>query len=697
LASRAERAPAATLSLVRAVPIWVWLGAMVAVSAGVRLWLGQRMPGPWIMVDELIYSELGRSLTGGELAIRGEPTGSYGVVYPLLISPAYALFDSLPSAYVAVKAINAALVSLAAVPAYLLARRLLSRELSLLAAVLALAPPSLVYTGTVMTENAFYPLFLLVALVLVRTLERPTLRRQLALLVLCGLAYETRPQAVALVAAALTAPLLLGWSSVKAHRLLYGLVLGGGALLVLAQLVRGGGLSGLLGAYGVVAQQSYDAGEIAKWLLYHVAELDLYLGVFPLVALVALLARWREHPPELRAFLAATVALTAWLTLVVAVFASRFALRVQERNLYYVVPLLAIVLLAWVSRGAPRPRPVLAAAAAAGLLPAVLPYRSLIDVPARSDTLMLLPWWQLQDSLIALDQVVWVATACTLLAAAVFVLVPARYALALPVVVLAYWALALWPVEAGPHGVQKASAGALFAGIAEPRKDWVDRAVRDGAEVAVLWTGNVDVFAVWENEFFSRSVGTVYSVTDWNPGNLPVRRVSIREDGYVVDGQGERIEVRYVLLDGSVTPRGTLIAADERKGMFVYRVDGLLRSLARVRGLYPNDTWSGREVEYRRLECSGGSLAVKVHGDPNLFPREQRITARSGARDTISVVLRPGAELTLSVRLRPRNGVCTAGFAVTPTARPSEVTKGANPDSRELGTHFDSFTYTPPQ
>ena len=74
------------------------------------------------------------------------------------------------------KAINAFVVSLAAIPAYFLARRVLPTGLSLLAAVLAVALPSLAYAGQVMTENVFYPLFLCVTLVLVLTLERPTRR-----------------------------------------------------------------------------------------------------------------------------------------------------------------------------------------------------------------------------------------------------------------------------------------------------------------------------------------------------------------------------------------------------------------------------------------------------------------------------------------------------------------------------------------
>ena len=115
-------------SLVRAVPVWAWLTAIVAVSALARFVLALRVEAPWIMVDELIYSELARGLADGDgWSIRGVATNAYGFVYPLLLAPAYALFDSLPQAYAAVKAINSVVISLAALPAYFLARRVLPR------------------------------------------------------------------------------------------------------------------------------------------------------------------------------------------------------------------------------------------------------------------------------------------------------------------------------------------------------------------------------------------------------------------------------------------------------------------------------------------------------------------------------------------------------------------------------------------
>src|SRR5205823_3979051 len=160
--------------LVARVPVWAWLIALVAASMAARIALSRHLVAPWIMVDELIYSELGKSFAaGGDFLVRSQHTGWYGYVYPVLIAPAWAAFKAVPDAYAAAKGINALVMSLAAVPAYFLARRVLDKWWALAAAALAVAIPSMVYTGTLMTENAFYPVFLTVVLALVVWLERP--------------------------------------------------------------------------------------------------------------------------------------------------------------------------------------------------------------------------------------------------------------------------------------------------------------------------------------------------------------------------------------------------------------------------------------------------------------------------------------------------------------------------------------------
>ena len=65
------------------VPAWTWLAVIVIASALFRFQLSRDSPGPWIFVDELIYSELAKSLAaGGDLHLRDVPAGGYGVVYP---------------------------------------------------------------------------------------------------------------------------------------------------------------------------------------------------------------------------------------------------------------------------------------------------------------------------------------------------------------------------------------------------------------------------------------------------------------------------------------------------------------------------------------------------------------------------------------------------------------------------------------
>jgi len=131
-----------------AVPTWLWLGGIVVVSAVVRIALAHRMVAPWIMVDELIYSELAKSFAAhGQFLVRDVPSHGYGFVYPILIAPAWRLFASVTDAYTAAKAIDSVLMSLAAVPAYFLARRVVRPATALVAAGLAVAVPSLVYTG----------------------------------------------------------------------------------------------------------------------------------------------------------------------------------------------------------------------------------------------------------------------------------------------------------------------------------------------------------------------------------------------------------------------------------------------------------------------------------------------------------------------------------------------------------------------
>ena len=163
-----------------------------------------------------------------------------------------------------------------------------------------------------MSENAFYPAFLLAAWALLRALDEPTLRRQLVLLAACGVVTLVRVQGLAVVLAALTAPLLLRLVARRPLRPwlpFFGIVAGGAVLVLGAQLARGASISSLFGAYAGRRRGELRRRRRARYLFWHLAELDLYVGVIPFAAFLLLAARIRSLEPRVQAFVAATVAL----------------------------------------------------------------------------------------------------------------------------------------------------------------------------------------------------------------------------------------------------------------------------------------------------------------------------------------------------------------------------------------------------
>jgi hypothetical protein len=686
----------------RRIPSWAWLAAIVAVSTLFGAVLARDMVAPFILVDEVIWSEVARGIAdAGEPLIRDEPDPGYSIVYPLLISPVYALFENLVDAYTGVKTLNAFLMSLAAVPAFFLARRVVRDGLALLAAVMTVAVPSLAYTGTVMTENPFYPLFLVVALVLVVALERPTPLVVVGLYALVGLAFATRVQAAALVPAIVLAPLVLAvfqrrgvTATISRFRWLYGIAAGGALAVLAIQLAAGN----LLGAYSPVGEQSYDLGEVLRYLWWHVAELSLYVLVIPLAATIVLVARARSLDAKLQTFLAATVALVVCVVPIVAAFAAEFSDRIQERNMFYVAPLLCIALLAWIERGAPRPRALAAVAAViSAVLVTAIPLDRFITTSALTDTLMLLPFWSLQDR-IGADRIELAAAGLAVALAAAFLFVPRRYALALPLVVLGLWILAVRPIWSGKHGFERASLGALFQGIRTADRDWIDEALPPGGVAAFVWSGRTDRLTVNLSEFFNRGVGPVYYVTAPTPGGLPEREIRVDpRTGAVTFPDGSPVRDAYVVADSSFEPAGDALATDKGWGVTLWRVDSPLVSATRVDGLYPRDTWSGPEVTYLRRHCAPGRLSVELSSDANLFLEPQTVVARSNGRVLGRVRVPPDGRAILSVPVAPLPGTteCRVLYTVSPTAVPAEVTAGGNPDPRELGAHFNRFVYRP--
>ena len=133
------------------------------------------MAAPFVFVDELIYTELARSLADTGQLCRPRDRRQR-LQHPLPGAPGArrtAPSTTSSTRMRAAKATNAVVMSLAAIPTYLLARRVAGERLALLGAAIAVVVPSMAYTGTMTTESLFYPVALGLAFVLVRYLERP--------------------------------------------------------------------------------------------------------------------------------------------------------------------------------------------------------------------------------------------------------------------------------------------------------------------------------------------------------------------------------------------------------------------------------------------------------------------------------------------------------------------------------------------
>jgi glycosyltransferase involved in cell wall biosynthesis len=684
-------------------PVWVLLGSLYATAAVVLLSLGLRVSSPWIMVDELVYSDMARSFAAtGHFLIRGVH-GNYGPLYPLLLSPVYAAFGPVSDAYAWARVVNALLIASAVFPAYLLARHVVRRPAALTAAALAVAVPSTAYAGTLMTENAFYPLFLWLALTLVLALERPTVSRQLVLLALCVVAFEVRAQTVALVVAALTAPLVLAWiERGRPRRLvawapLYAATAAVALLIVVVEVARGRSPLAVLGNYSVTSSGGYRPWPVVHWLVLHVAELDLYLWVLPFAALIVLAANARHLDAPLRRYVAAAATLSAWLVLEVAVFASRYSLRIEERNLFYLAPLFVIALLAWIERGQPRPsRASVVAAGLAAALPGTIPFLGLLNITAQSDTLGLQPWWYLGDAWAGRSSVSVVAVLVSIVLGAAFLWLPRRYAPVLPVVVALGFLLTWLPLELWTRSFPRLASSAYSQGVGPNHRSWIDRAVGRDAHVAVIWAGGNDL-SVWENEFWNRSVDRVYDLTTPLDTSMPSTRVAVEQATGILRGTaGETIDERYVLAPKAVSILGRPVARDSTKGLVLYRVAPPARITTTITGLYPEPVspWSNSHPVWTRYQCTGGGLSVVLSSDSRLFHgvvQTVRVTGTTPPRTVPIPSTTSGKKLTFP--LTPQNGVCRVAFQISPVRRPSDYPQLHRNDSRLLGLHFDSIRY----
>ena len=175
--------------------LWLVLGrALAAVTGRVTDW--------FVMTDELLYERLAISVarTGSPFPrVHGVLIPNVNQLYPLLIAPVYR-HGYVPSSLHDAHVLNAYVMTSAAIPAYLLARRVTGRRLpAYVVAALTVTVPWIVFGSFLLTEVAAYPAFLWAILGMQRATAAP--RPHNDVLALAGLVLATLARAQLLVLA----------------------------------------------------------------------------------------------------------------------------------------------------------------------------------------------------------------------------------------------------------------------------------------------------------------------------------------------------------------------------------------------------------------------------------------------------------------------------------------------------------------
>ncbi len=360
---------------VSSVPAWVWLTGIVVASFGGRLLAAAGRLTPYYLPDEYIYPSLARSLAEhGRPMIRGVGVHFPGLLDPLVTAPVWLVTDDPVAAYRWTQGIHAILFSLAAIPAYLLCRRLgLSKWTGVLVAALAVAVPDGIYASSMLSDPLAYPLVLAAVYAGVCAVTEPTIRAQLAFAVLSGLTVVARIQyvvvPVAVVGAEIVADRFNVFRSVRRLWL---------ALTVLvvppALLLAVFGSDRVLGVYAN-GDHALHPVSVLHWAGRE-AMLLTYAGGWAIIpgalAGIAVTLFTSQRRAEL-AFAVTTLLLGGALLLEAAQIADTDSQRFQERYLFSLVPLLAIAFALYVRRGLPWRIPVGLASAALLLLAARVP------------------------------------------------------------------------------------------------------------------------------------------------------------------------------------------------------------------------------------------------------------------------------------------------------------------------------------
>lgn len=646
VASRTDREGSNALARLAAVPVWIWLGGIVAASFAGRLIAAAGRATPDYLPDEYIYSSLARSLAEhGRPLIRGHIAHFPALLEPIVAAPVWLVTNDPERAFRLTQGLNALFVSLAVVPAYLLARKVsLSPPWAILIAALTVAVPDTVYASGVLADPIAYPVVLAAIYAGVCVVSEPTRRAQVAFAALSAAAVLARVQYFVVPLAVLAAEVIADrgnvvrsirrlWLSltllVAPPALLFGVL---GSDRVLGVYSRGNHGIDLAGLVGWVGREAMLLTYASGWVLVP--------GALAGIAFALVRARTRAE----LAFASTTAVLGAALLLEAAQIANTDSERFQERYLFALVPLLAIAFALYVRRGLPGRIPVALISAAFLIVAARVPLSSYAIAHNKDDSPTL---W----AVLRLESFTSVGTGSLIVAllAGLLSLVAAAIAFRkLPAAVAVGVALAAGcSLSAGATSYDAISSGHARASLPGDLR-WVDHA-RVGDVDIVSPPGAVKQQA-WLQMFWNTSIKRFLILGSPEIDQFATKVVRVPADGrLLVDGKANRRPLLVQTYASTVQLAGVTRLRHER--IFdLYRAEGTPRLRLIAAGRY-FDGWlasSGGITVWPRQR--GGTLRLTLRLPAGTETTPLRLRA-PGVSRTVHVV--PGKTLSLSFPVRP--------------------------------------------
>lgn len=538
VAAPRQRAYPLGLARVAALPARYALAGLVALSFAVRWVLAAAHVTPYYFPDEYIYPALARGIAdSGWPAIRDAPARFPALLEPLLAAPFWLPGEPV-AAYELTQGLHALAMSLAAIPAYLLARRLgLGTWFALGAAALAVSGPNLMYASFMLADPIAYPLALAAICAGVCALSRPTARAQLAFVAFSGLATFARAQYVLLPAAFLGAALIVERGSVRrvVRNLRLSLALLATPLLVLAAL----GPARILGPYVGLADERIRPGDLLHWaatdamLLAYSAGWVLVPGA--LLGLAYALVRPASRAES--AFAALTILLAAGLFAEAALIAGIDSRRFQERYLFALLPLVAPAFGLYVKRGWPRRLAVALVAVCLLAVSARVPLSGYTASHNKDDSPTLRAIMQLEERIGTANGSLAVAALAALLSLVAIAIACRRRRGALVALVLSL--AATGTLSAGAFAFDLGNARSVRAAYLPADARWVDHAGLEN--VALLQLPGAHPARAFEQLVWNLSVNRLLLLDSPKIDAFSAHRVRVSDDGrLLVGGEASR-------------------------------------------------------------------------------------------------------------------------------------------------------------